>query len=69
MLSACTLSAYAPRLERHPATGRRRYFFGADIGADAAFFCAFCFLVLEVFFGLLSPIAQSFLKIPSAHRW
>jgi hypothetical protein len=24
---------------------------------------AFCLLVLEVFFGLLSPIAQSFLKI------
>ena len=59
------ISAYVPRLERHSSAGRRRYFFGADAGAEAAFFCAFCFLVLEVFFGLLSPMAQSFLKI----RW
>ena len=40
-----------------------RYFFGSDFGAEAAFFCAFCFFVLEVFFGLLSPMAQSFLKV------
>jgi len=46
------------------AAGRRRYFFGVDFAADAAFFCAFCLLVLEVFFGLLSPIGKSFLKIP-----
>ena len=51
-----------------PAAGRRRYFFGAGFGPDAAFFCAFCLLVLEVFFGLLSPIAQSFLTILLAHR-
>jgi hypothetical protein len=36
------------------------YFFGAGLCAAAAFFCAFCFLVLDVFFGLLSPIALSF---------
>src|SRR3990172_5320753 len=55
---------YTPSGASPPATGRRRYFFGADVGANAAFFCVFCFLVLEVFFGLLSPIAQSFLQDP-----
>jgi hypothetical protein len=42
---------------------RRLYFFVAGLGAAAAFFDAFCFLVFEVFFGLLSPIELSFLKI------
>ena len=42
-----------------PEPDRRRYFFDEGFGAEAAFFTAFCFLVLEVFFGLLSPIGRS----------
>ena len=49
------------RSRREP--DRRRYFFAAGLGTFAAFFDAFCFLVFEVFFGLLSPIELSFLKI------
>lgn len=67
-LARLRVSTYLPRLERDPPAGRQRYFFGAGFGADAAFFPSFCFLVLDVFFGLLSPMAQSFLKISSVHR-
>jgi hypothetical protein len=50
------------RLDSRYEPDRRRYFFGEDFGTEAAFFCAFCFLVFEVFFGLLSPMARSSLS-------
>ena len=39
------------------------------MGAEAAFFCAFCLLVFLVFFGLLSPIVWSFLKLLRLRRF
>ncbi len=53
--------ALAFRQSTEAIRGQRDYFFGAAFAEEAAFFLsAFCLLVLEVFFGLLSPIAGSF---------